>query len=120
MLLVAHCIYNQCNSTELIFSLFHHEGFYLFIYFLNDMLSMSCRLSEKKECVEDVGGVADIVQNMEATERAVLGFMCKEIIDMGRLMWVKERGLESQLVKYVPPTISPENHLLIARHANHL
>lgn len=83
-----------------------------------------CRLHlqsiEKKECVEDVGGVAEIVQNMKAMERAVVGFMCKEIIDMGRLMWVKEHGLETQLVKYVPPTISPENHLLIAKHVNHL
>lgn len=45
--------------------------------------------------------------------------MCKQIIDMGRLMWVKECGLETQLVKYVPSSISPENHLLIARHTNH-
>lgn len=82
-------------------------------------ISIPCCDSEKKECVEDVGGVAGYVQNMEATERAVVGFMCKEIIDMGRMMWVKEHGLETQLVKYVPPTISPENHLLIAGHANH-
>ena len=90
------------------------------LYFLIDILILSCCHSEKKECVEDVGGVAEIVQNMKAMERAVVGFMCKEIIDMGRLMWVKEHGLETQLVKYVPPTISPENHLLIAKHANHL
>jgi tRNA:m4X modification enzyme len=55
---------------------------------------------------------------MKAVERAVLGFMCKQIIDMGRLTWVKECGFETQLVRYVPSTISPENHLLIARHAN--
>lgn len=70
---------------------------------------------EKKECGEDASGVEEIVRNMKAVERAVLGFMCKEIIDMGRLMWVKENGLETQLVKYVPSNISPENHLLIAR-----
>jgi tRNA:m4X modification enzyme len=54
---------------------------------------------------------------MKVVERAVLGFMCKQIIDMGRLMWVKECGFETQLVRYVPSSISPENHLLIARHA---
>uniref|UniRef100_A0A2N9HKX1 tRNA:m(4)X modification enzyme TRM13 n=1 Tax=Fagus sylvatica TaxID=28930 RepID=A0A2N9HKX1_FAGSY len=74
---------------------------------------------ENKECGGDAGGVEDIVRNMKAVERAVLGFMCKQIIDMGRLMWVKECGLETQLVKYVPSSISPENHLLIARHTNH-
>ncbi|KAK9287987.1 hypothetical protein L1049_016432 [Liquidambar formosana] len=74
----------------------------------------------KKECGGDASGVEEIVRNMKAVERAVFGFMCKEIIDMGRLMWVKEHGLETQLVKYVPSNISPENHLLIAKHTNNL
>lgn len=52
---------------------------------------------------------------MEAAKRAALGFKCKWIIDMGRLMWLRERGLDAKLVRYVPPSISPENHLLIAR-----
>lgn len=44
--------------------------------------------------------------------------MCKDIIDAGRLMWLKEqRLLSAQIVKYVPPNISPENHLLMARPA---
>ncbi|KAJ0053920.1 hypothetical protein Pint_00798 [Pistacia integerrima] len=64
---------------------------------------------------EVTGGVEEIVRNMKAVERAVLGFKCKQIIDMGRLMWIKERGLETEFVKYVPAGISPENHLLIAR-----
>lgn len=63
-------------------------------------------------------GVEDIVRNMKADERAVLGFMCKQIIDVGRLMWMKEQGLEAELVKYVPSSISPENHLLIAKLAS--
>ncbi|XP_023547814.1 tRNA:m(4)X modification enzyme TRM13 homolog [Cucurbita pepo subsp. pepo] len=62
--------------------------------------------------------VEDIARHMNPVERAVLGFMCKEIIDMGRLMWLKECGLETQLVKYVPSSISPENHLLIAKCRN--
>lgn len=60
-------------------------------------------------------GVEDVLREMKAVERAVLGFMCKDVIDMGRLMWIKEHGLEAQLVKYVPCNISPENHLLIAK-----
>ncbi|XP_058197412.1 uncharacterized protein LOC131313232 isoform X1 [Rhododendron vialii] len=59
--------------------------------------------------------VEDVLREIKAVERAVLGFMCKDVIDMGRLMWIKEHGLEAQLVKYVPYSISPENHLLIAK-----
>nr|XP_011467051.1 PREDICTED: tRNA:m(4)X modification enzyme TRM13 homolog [Fragaria vesca subsp. vesca]XP_011467056.1 PREDICTED: tRNA:m(4)X modification enzyme TRM13 homolog [Fragaria vesca subsp. vesca]XP_011467060.1 PREDICTED: tRNA:m(4)X modification enzyme TRM13 homolog [Fragaria vesca subsp. vesca]XP_011467065.1 PREDICTED: tRNA:m(4)X modification enzyme TRM13 homolog [Fragaria vesca subsp. vesca] len=69
---------------------------------------------EKKQCDGD-NGVEDVVRNMKSVERAALGFMCKQIIDMGRLMWMKEHGLEAQFVKYVPSTVSPENHLLIAK-----
>lgn len=66
------------------------------------------------------GGVEQVIRKMKAVERAALGFKCKQIIDMGRMAWVKERGLEAQFVKYVPSTISPENHLLIARCVDHL
>jgi len=55
---------------------------------------------------------------MEATKRAALGFKCKWIIDIGRLMWLRERGLDAKLVRYVPPSISPENHLLLAKPLN--
>ncbi|TXG63236.1 hypothetical protein EZV62_010230 [Acer yangbiense] len=69
----------------------------------------------KEECGGLAGGVEDIIRNIKAVERAVLGFMCKQIIDMGRSMWIKECGFEAEFVKYVPPSISPENHLLIAK-----
>lgn len=74
---------------------------------------------ENEECCGETNGVDGIVRNMKAVERARLGFMCKRIIDMGRLMWVKEHGLETKFVKYVPASISPENHLIIARNSNH-
>lgn len=54
---------------------------------------------------------------MTAIERAILGLKCKAIIDMGRLKWVKQlSGFTSELVKYVPSSISPENHLLVAKY----
>ncbi|KAK1554816.1 hypothetical protein Q3G72_017705 [Acer saccharum] len=48
------------------------------------------------------GGVEDIIRNIKAVERAVLGFMCKQIIDMGRSMWIKECGFEAEFVKFLP------------------
>ena len=38
-------------------------------------LLFSCYDSENKECGGDASGVEDIVRNMKAVERAVLGFM---------------------------------------------
>lgn len=73
--------------------------------------------SEKEEIRLESGEceVGEVVRNMKAEERALLGFMCKEIIDAGRLMWLKEQlGLQAEIVNYVPQCISPENHLLIA------
>ncbi|MED6137749.1 hypothetical protein PIB30_067922 [Stylosanthes scabra] len=64
-------------------------------------------------------GVEKILAEMEAPKRAALGFKCKWIIDVGRLMWLRELGFDAKLVKYVPTTLSPENHLLIARPANY-
>ncbi|XP_057995746.1 uncharacterized protein LOC110661741 isoform X2 [Hevea brasiliensis] len=72
---------------------------------------------EQEQYGGDANGIEDAVRNMKAVDRAVLGFMCKQIIDLGRMMWARERGLDTQLVKYVPSSISPENHLLIAKHA---
>lgn len=71
--------------------------------------------SEEKQSDFVVGSVDDAIRSMPALDRARLGFMCKEIIDTGRLFWLREHGMEAQLVKYVPLRISPENHLLIAK-----
>ncbi|KAL2935011.1 tRNA:m(4)X modification enzyme TRM13 [Bienertia sinuspersici] len=73
--------------------------------------------SDNEEYDRDAKGVEEIIRNTKASDRAALGFMCKDIIDMGRLMWIKECGLEAKLVKYVPSDISPENRLLVAKAA---
>ncbi|XP_027361419.1 tRNA:m(4)X modification enzyme TRM13 isoform X2 [Abrus precatorius] len=74
--------------------------------------------SIKEQGVAYANGVEKIIADMEADKRAAVGFKCKWIIDMGRLMWLRKYGLEAKLVRYVPPSISPENHLLIARPSN--
>ncbi|KAL6968700.1 tRNA:m(4)X modification enzyme [Sarracenia purpurea var. burkii] len=71
------------------------------------------QITEMEDCSK--GGVESIFRDWMAVERAALGFMCKDIIDMGRLVWIKDHGLEARVVKYVPSRISPENHLLIAK-----
>ncbi|KAJ4819231.1 tRNA:m(4)X modification enzyme TRM13-like protein [Rhynchospora pubera] len=73
------------------------------------------KVCEKTEAHSDSGGIERIIRSMPAIERAAFGFMCKEIIDTGRLLWLKENEFDAQLVSYVPFSISPENHLLIAK-----
>lgn len=65
-------------------------------------------------------GVEVLTKKMKLEERVTLGFICKDIIDIGRLLWVEEHGLLANLVKYVPPNISPENHLLVAKWVHHI
>ncbi|XP_068662050.1 uncharacterized protein [Aristolochia californica] len=77
-------------------------------------------ISEVQDSAAGIGGAEEVIRNMKALDRAVLGFICKEIIDIGRLIWIKENGLEAKLVKYVPYSISPENHLLVAKCSNHI
>lgn len=72
--------------------------------------------SETKEADLEGGVIEKIIRSIPAGERAVLGFLCKEIIDTGRLLWLREQGLDARLVNYVPSNISPENHLIIAKH----
>ncbi|RZC03297.1 tRNA:m(4)X modification enzyme TRM13 isoform C [Glycine soja] len=74
----------------------------------------------KEQGDECANGVEKILSDMQADKRAALGFKCKWIIDMGRLMWLRQHGLDAKLVKFVPPSISPENHLLLARPSNRL
>ncbi|KAI3977283.1 hypothetical protein MKX01_030909 [Papaver californicum] len=86
---------------------------------LSDLVDQGLYLSsiEKKACDGVVNGVEEIVKSMTAIERAILGLKCKAIIDMGRLKWVKQlSGFTSELVKYVPSSISPENRLLVAKY----
>ncbi|XP_072993120.1 uncharacterized protein [Typha latifolia] len=71
--------------------------------------------SDLKDFDLNDGGIEKIIRSISVGDRAVLGFMCKEIIDMGRLLWLREHGCNAELINYVPSNISPENHLLIAK-----
>ncbi|CAH2072077.1 unnamed protein product [Thlaspi arvense] len=81
-----------------------------------DLLASNAKEEEEGEEVGDdsLSSVEEVVKKMKPMERAVLGFKCKQIIDAGRMKWVKKHGLVSKLVKYIPASISPENTLLVA------
>ncbi|CAK9869504.1 unnamed protein product [Sphagnum jensenii] len=62
--------------------------------------------------------LSEAMNAIDATARAVLGRKCKRLIDMGRLQWLTERGMQAKLVEYIAASVSPENRLLLARWAN--
>jgi tRNA:m4X modification enzyme len=76
-------------------------------------VGLRCREPEKPD-PENIG-IEKIIRSIPTGERASLGFMCKDIIDTGRLLWLRHKGLVADLVSYVPSNISPENRLLIAK-----
>ncbi|EOA19398.1 hypothetical protein CARUB_v10000968mg [Capsella rubella] len=80
-----------------------------------DLLVSNAKEEGEGEVRDDsLSSMEEVVKKMKPMERAVLGFKCKQIIDAGRMKWVKKHGLDSKLVKYIPASISPENTLLVA------
>ncbi|EMS67688.1 tRNA guanosine-2'-O-methyltransferase TRM13 [Triticum urartu] len=71
------------------------------------------RVTEKPD--PEIVGVERIIRGIPGVERSALGFMCKDVIDTGRLLWLRSKGLDADLVSYVPSDVSPENHLLMAK-----
>lgn len=51
---------------------------------------------------------------MCAEERERLGRLCKLLIDLGRVHYLRRRGLEASLRYYTTPDVSLENVLLTA------
>jgi tRNA:m4X modification enzyme len=54
------------------------------------------------------------ILRLSSDEKEVLGFQCKRLLDMGRVLHLREKGFKSKLVYFVSQDISPENVLLVA------
>lgn len=48
-------------------------------------------------------------------DRQQIGMLCKRLIDYGRLQWLKEQGMQAELVRFVDPSVSGENCLILGR-----
>eukprot|EP00039_Didymoeca_costata_P006847 m.93947 g.93947 ORF g.93947 m.93947 type:complete len:480 (-) comp13422_c0_seq1:178-1617(-) len=48
-------------------------------------------------------------------EMELIGFRCKRLIDMGRLIYLRQHGFEAWMQFYVPKSISPENVVIVAK-----
>ena len=48
------------------------------------------------------------------SEREILGYKCKRILDMGRVRYLEANGFQSYLIYYVDSLVSLENVALLA------
>ncbi|KAJ7524021.1 hypothetical protein O6H91_18G073300 [Diphasiastrum complanatum] len=85
----------------------------------HDISGSTCNYQEEKECNTgfSIAGerLNEVKQLLDKRERKALGMKCKQILDCGRLLWLKQNGLEVKFVQYVSENVSPENKLLLAR-----
>lgn len=59
--------------------------------------------------------LSEVMSRLDPLERAVLGRKCKDLLDHGRVLWLKQHKLDAKIVTYITSTITPENKLLLAR-----
>lgn len=52
---------------------------------------------------------------LRSSEKRLLGWKCKRVIDIGRVMYLTEHGYACEFIEYVGTELSPENLMLIAR-----
>ncbi|KAI8588310.1 methyltransferase TRM13-domain-containing protein [Geranomyces variabilis] len=89
----------------------------------------TCGSWEQRQAVENEGSADHQTNNdlaaedpseehwtkMAFAEREALGLQCKQLLDLGRLDYVRTLGYDAELVKYVDRTKSLENVALVAR-----
>uniref|UniRef100_A0A3P8UKQ9 tRNA:m(4)X modification enzyme TRM13 n=1 Tax=Cynoglossus semilaevis TaxID=244447 RepID=A0A3P8UKQ9_CYNSE len=119
-LAVALCCHHRCEWR-------HYVGQEFFLkQGLGEMeFSAFCRMSSWATCGlrltnQDEGHEgSDLVRSflcrfLSAAEREQMGRRCKELIDAGRLHFLKTKGFEGKLRRYADPQVTLENVLLTA------
>lgn len=54
------------------------------------------------------------VGGLSAAEKRGVGRQCKDIIDAGRVVWLRDMGMVCELVEYIDSSVCPENRLIVA------
>ncbi|KAI8440739.1 LOW QUALITY PROTEIN: hypothetical protein MSG28_009078 [Choristoneura fumiferana] len=61
------------------------------------------------------GATRDPKYPITRAERSAVGARAKALLDLGRVRWLRARGLRARLARFVPPGVSPENLCIVAR-----
>lgn len=75
--------------------------------------SSSSRKSCRGDATAESGGPWQPHHAIRRAERVQLGQQCKDLLDAGRLLWLRQQGLDCQLLHYCHSDISGENRLLL-------
>ncbi|XP_029642022.1 tRNA:m(4)X modification enzyme TRM13 homolog [Octopus sinensis] len=79
---------------------------------------MSKRMKIEEEEKEE-HGVAEVDVranfNIPIEQRESIGQKCKQLIDYGRLLYLKEKNLDVEMKEYIDATMTPENIVLLAK-----
>jgi tRNA:m4X modification enzyme len=55
---------------------------------------------------------------LSPSQREEIGRKCKRLIDIGRVHYLKDFGLQSQLKTYIEGKLTPENVVIVAKSAS--
>jgi tRNA:m4X modification enzyme len=55
---------------------------------------------------------------LSLTQREEIERKCKRLIDIGRVHYLKDCGLQSQLKTYIEEKLTPENVVIVAKSAS--
>ena len=112
-LVIALCCHQLCTFEN-----------YINRKYLNDL--QICRrdfahlalVSTYAVCGEAEGSAANHWSGIPYDKREELGFKCKRILDVGRLLYLQNLGADARLVKYVDLSVTKENCAIIATWEN--
>lgn len=81
-----------------------------------------CRMSSwavnaPEQDAELLDAIAGAAESEPPLRRAELGRKCKDLLDVGRVLFLQGMGYDAWLAEYVSDSVTPENVLLLARPA---
>ena len=54
------------------------------------------------------------IRDWPACLKEEIGYKCKRLIDMGRVSWLRNNGMQTELLTYVPENVTIENIVIVA------
>ncbi|OQR90398.1 tRNA guanosine-2'-O-methyltransferase [Achlya hypogyna] len=109
-LAIALCCHHACNWEDYI-----HPSFLTDLGFTPAEFKVLVSLSGWATCgMGTEGDAVETVLGWSREKRTALGRQCKRLIDMGRVEYLRSRGMEAHLVHYCEQAESLENCLLLA------
>ena len=54
------------------------------------------------------------LRDWPAFHKEDIGYKCKRLIDMGRVSWLRNNGMQTELLTYVPQNVTVENVVIVA------